>query len=289
MPLTIILFRAGGKERYILPVISMENIAAVRGSLLTPFGSPQNLFIYGQSGVSVWRFISYMFPIWVISGVLLVGFVAFLYRKNIRQKTDIENFQFIGEWQRWRRGRRIAYLVIFVLVITTIVTRTGWWFVVVPAVAAAVFFIDRQVLALTDYVLLLTFFCFFIFSSSIARGDIVVSEQRGGKPRIPLEYPAQPGDFQRSRGDRTISFRRQPRRTALRTGFSRTLHADRLPCVGHQLPSVRQGLSRERQKVHSGLYINKSCFLRDSRGSGLFNQPVAAVVFQSSVYLPRYR
>ena len=40
VPLTIILFRAGGKERYILPVISMENIAAVRGSLLTPFGSP---------------------------------------------------------------------------------------------------------------------------------------------------------------------------------------------------------------------------------------------------------
>ena len=77
VPLTIILFRAGGKERYILPVISMENIAAVRGSLLTPFGSPQNLFIYGQSGVSAWRFISYMFPIWVISGVLLVGFVAF--------------------------------------------------------------------------------------------------------------------------------------------------------------------------------------------------------------------
>ncbi len=140
VPLTIILFRAGGKERYILPVISMENIAAVRGSLLTPFGSP-----------------------------------AFLYRKNIRQKTDIENFQFIGEWQRWRRGRRIAYLVIFVLVITTIVTRTGWWFVVVPAVAAAVFFIDRQVLALTDYVLLLTFFCFFIFSSSIARNEAISS------------------------------------------------------------------------------------------------------------------
>ena len=175
VPLTIILFRAGGKEKYILPVISMENIAAVRGSLLTPFGSPQNLFIYGQSGVSAWRFISYMFPIWVISGVLLVAFVAVLYRKNIRQRTDIENFQFIGEWQRWRRGRRIAYLVIFVLVITTIVTRTSWWFVVVPAVAAAVFFIDRQVLALTDYVLLLTFFCFFIFSSSIARNEAISS------------------------------------------------------------------------------------------------------------------
>ena len=106
VPLTIILFRAGGKERYILPVISMENIAAVRGSLLTPFGSPQNLFIYGQSGVSAWRFISYMFPIWILSGVLLVGFVLFLYRRNVREKTEIESFQFIGEWKPQNRVRR---------------------------------------------------------------------------------------------------------------------------------------------------------------------------------------
>ena len=49
VPLTILLFRSGECEQYILPVISMENIAAIRGSLLTPFGSPQNLFLYGQA------------------------------------------------------------------------------------------------------------------------------------------------------------------------------------------------------------------------------------------------
>ena len=58
VPLTISLFRSADEERYILPIISMENIAAIRGSLLTPFGSPQNLFIFGQSGVSAGRFIS---------------------------------------------------------------------------------------------------------------------------------------------------------------------------------------------------------------------------------------
>ncbi len=47
VPLTILLFRAGGREGYILPVISMENIAAIRGSMLMPFGSPQNLFLFG--------------------------------------------------------------------------------------------------------------------------------------------------------------------------------------------------------------------------------------------------
>ena len=67
VPITILLFRAAQQERFILPVISMENIAAVRGSLLTPFGSPQNLFIYGQSGVSAWQFVRFMFPIWITS------------------------------------------------------------------------------------------------------------------------------------------------------------------------------------------------------------------------------
>ncbi|MBO7406033.1 MAG: citrate transporter, partial [Clostridia bacterium] len=65
IPLTILLFRAGGKEQYILPVIVMENIAAVRGSLLTPFGSPQNLFLYSSSGIDAGHFLLMMLPLWL--------------------------------------------------------------------------------------------------------------------------------------------------------------------------------------------------------------------------------
>lgn len=171
VPLTIILFRAGNKEKYILPVITMENIAAVRGSLLTPFGSPQNLFIYGQSGVSAWRFISYMCPIWIISGVLLVLFVLFLYRRNIKEQTNIKDSSFAGEWPRERNIHRIAYVCIFALVIWTIVSRTNLWLYAAAAVAVAAFLIDRKIILKTDYVLLLTFLCFFIFSSSISSNE----------------------------------------------------------------------------------------------------------------------
>lgn len=171
VPLTVILFKAGDKERYILPVITMENIAAVRGSLLTPFGSPQNLFIFGQSGVTAWDFISYMFPIWIISGVLLVCFVLFLYRKDIRQKTSITKSDFAGEWKKDGKVRRIAYLIIFVVVLATIVSRFPYWYFVAAAVAVSVFIVDKKLLIKTDYVLLLTFLCFFIFSSSVARNQ----------------------------------------------------------------------------------------------------------------------
>ena len=63
VPLTILLFRQAGREKFILPVITLENIAAVRGSLLTPFGSPQNLFLYGQAKVSAPHFMLHMLPL----------------------------------------------------------------------------------------------------------------------------------------------------------------------------------------------------------------------------------
>ena len=175
VPLTILLMRAADKEWAILPVISMENIAAVRGSLLTPFGSPQNLFIYGQSGVSAWRFVKFMFPIWILSGALLVCFVLFLYRKDLKQKTGLGKTDVAGEWLPQRRGQRVVYLCLFLLVLGVIVTRTRFWYVAVAVVALAVLAADRKLLLKTDYVLLVTFFCFFVFSSSVAANETVAA------------------------------------------------------------------------------------------------------------------
>ncbi|MEE3449958.1 MAG: SLC13 family permease [Acutalibacteraceae bacterium] len=172
VPLTIILFKTADKEKYILPVITMENIAAVRGSLLTPFGSPQNLFIFSQSGVSALRFIRYMFPIWIISGVLLVVFVLFLYRKDLREKAVISPDAF-DDGKTHNKLLRIIYIVLFLIVIITIVSRTGFWWVSAAVIAVTVLIADRKTLAKTDYVLLFTFLCFFVFSSSIASNESI--------------------------------------------------------------------------------------------------------------------
>jgi len=173
VPITIMLFRAGGQERYILPLLAMENIAAVRGSLLTPFGSPQNLFIFGQSGVSAGRFISYMLPIWLISGALLLLFVWGLFRLRPAEPMHIPTETFGGDLPRERRGYRVMYLVLFAVVIAMIVSRTAYWLYVAAAVTLVILLFDRRVLLRCDYVLILTFFCFFVFSSSIAANDAV--------------------------------------------------------------------------------------------------------------------
>jgi Na+/H+ antiporter NhaD/arsenite permease-like protein len=166
VPLTILLFRSVDRERYILPVISMENIAAIRGSLLTPFGSPQNLFLYGRAEVSAGHFMLHMLPLCASSALLLAVFVFFLYRRNPREEITVarqESLRSAGG-----RVRRAVYLALFAVIIAVIVTRTSLWPWAVGLVLAAVFAADRRLLLKVDYVLIITFFCFFIFSSSIA-------------------------------------------------------------------------------------------------------------------------
>ena len=169
VPLTILLFRSGGKEKYILPVISMENIAAIRGSLLTPFGSPQNLFLYGQSGVSAGRFMLHMLPLCAMSAVLLVVFVFFLYRKDPKEEISAKGAE--TPWDPARKRQRIIYLVLFLLILGVIVTRTQWWYIAVVVVLLTILIADRKLFLKVDYVLLVTFLCFFIFSSSIAANE----------------------------------------------------------------------------------------------------------------------
>ena len=171
VPLTILLFKSGNKEKYILPVISMENIAAVRGSMLTPFGSPQNLFIFGKSGISVQKFLLHMLPLCALSGILLCGFIFFLYRKNIKEEIIINKSESLAEGKG--NYKRIFYIVLFCVVVWEIVSRTTLWPFVALFVLFAVTVFDRKILLKTDYVLILTFLCFFVFSSSVTANPAI--------------------------------------------------------------------------------------------------------------------
>ena len=176
VPLTILLFREGDKEKYILPVISMENIAAIRGSLLTPFGSPQNLFLFGQADVSAGHFMLHMLPLCLSSALLLVIFIFFLYRKAPREEITAAG----REDPRKPEGRvkRAVDLALFTLIIAVIVTRTALWPWAVILVLAVIVLTDVRLLKQVDYVLIVTFFCFFVFSSSIAANQRIAGVLR---------------------------------------------------------------------------------------------------------------
>ena len=174
VPLTMLLFRQRNQEKYILPMLTMENIAAVRGSLLTPFGSPQNLFLFANSGMTTGAFLKMMLPLWLGSIALISVFLLVLFRRD--GALPAENTDYQGEaWQPAGRVRRAVYLVLFAVVIGCIVTRTPYWPVVTAAVALVLLAFDAGVFKRVDYALLLTFFCFFVFSSSLAANEKIAA------------------------------------------------------------------------------------------------------------------
>lgn len=173
VPLTIILFRAGGKEKYILPVLTFENIAAIRGSLLMPFGSPQNLFLFSQSGISAPDFLLMMAPLCIMSFFLLYLFICILFKNDQKEMIAVKEEDICKPWEPERKGKRILYMSLFVLLIATIVSRTSLWPYITVAVTVAFIIFDRKILAQTDYVLLLTFLCFFVFSGSVCNNPSI--------------------------------------------------------------------------------------------------------------------
>ena len=170
VPLTILLFRQAGREKFILPVITLENIAAVRGSLLTPFGSPQNLFLYGQAEIGAGRFMLHMLPLCLLSGVLLIGFVFFVFRKNLHDPVSLSSGETLVKKKSFLYR---MYVGLFIIVLLVIVTRTSLWPAALAFVLLTIVSADRRLLGKVDYVLLATFLCFFVFSSSVARNPSI--------------------------------------------------------------------------------------------------------------------
>lgn len=172
VPLTMLLFKAGGKEKFTIPVLVLENIAAVRGSLLTPFGSPQNLFLYSKSKMNTGDFLLMMLPLWLMSIVLIAVFIVLLHRKNLSERVEVFNTG-SPECGKPERKKQILYLSLFVLVLATIVTRTQLWPYITLFVALMLLIFDRKVFLRVDYALLATFLCFFVFSSSLSANGTI--------------------------------------------------------------------------------------------------------------------
>jgi len=65
-------FEKCGQERLVIPVVVLQTIAANLGSMLTPIGNPQNLYLYNLSQMGILEFVLFMLPYTMVSGLLLV-------------------------------------------------------------------------------------------------------------------------------------------------------------------------------------------------------------------------
>lgn len=152
-------------EKLIVPVVVMQTIAANLGSMLTPIGNPQNLYLYGKTTMNFASFILFMLPYTVIAFLLLSGWcLLFRYQGARKVELKIEQSTVMGQYKK----QLITYAVLFVLCILT-VAHVIPYIATLGIVLVVVLILDRDVLKEVDYALLFTFVGFFVFIGNMGR------------------------------------------------------------------------------------------------------------------------
>lgn len=165
VPFAIYVLKQSHKEELAAFIIVLQTLAANLGSMLTPIGNPQNLYLYQLGGYTMGEFLKVMLPFTVASGVMLILCLFFIPGKM--QKLEQENISRNNKDFTKKEKRNIGvYLVLFVLALS-VVLRLIPYYIVLGIVVLLVLILERKILKQVDYCLLLTFICFFIFIGNL--------------------------------------------------------------------------------------------------------------------------
>ena len=184
VPFTILVLSMAEQKKFLIPVIVLETIAANLGSMLTPLGNPQNLYLYTISGLSLWDFIRIMLPYSFVSAILLLIFILFLPKDTVSTATaantanstnTVTASNITCESVKVCKNPRILfafYLILFLLCLLTVLHILPYQ-ILFFLVLTGFLLLDYRVLKDVDYFLLLTFLCFFIFIGNMKQISLV--------------------------------------------------------------------------------------------------------------------
>ena len=164
VPLTILTFEHIKDEKSRIITIVLETAAANLGSMMTPVGNPQNIYLYDTYKLTPSDFVKTMLPTGIISIVLLV-FLTFLLPKTPCRTHDKKDINI-------NLKLSAAYSILFIICILTVFRFIPDYVCLIVAVVTALIF-DRKLLIKVDYALLFTFVCFFVFVGNISRIETV--------------------------------------------------------------------------------------------------------------------
>ena len=164
LPLGYFVLSTTGNRRHMAFTFIMQNIAANLGGMLTPFGNPQNLYLYTRFAIPNGEFVRIMLLPFVISVALITLCCLFVENKPMTIEGEDD--------AKLPKIRAIAYSLLFALSIA-IVFRTIPYVVGLVIIPLVLVFMDKKALKMVDYPLLLTFAFFFVFSGNLSRVEVV--------------------------------------------------------------------------------------------------------------------
>lgn len=161
VPFTIVALRLSSSPKGLLPLVALETIAANLGSMLTPIGNPQNLYLFSNYEMGMGEFFSAIWPYGLLSLVLTVVCALCMGRGSVRMQEEPDSVI-----EKPNSSGLFVYGALFLLSLLT-VFRVIPYVVTLGITLLVILFFDRKILAKVDYSLLFTFVCLFIFIGNL--------------------------------------------------------------------------------------------------------------------------
>ena len=160
VPFAVVVLGMADRGQDLIRIVVLQTVAANLGSMLTPVGNPQNLYLYSFFELSVGDFLLTTLPVWLLSLALVLGCCFSLSGSGFSAELE-------GEYAIRHQVLRL-YLALFAVCLLT-VFRVLPWPGMLLIVVFVVLILDRRTLREADFMLLLTFVAFFIFAGNLAR------------------------------------------------------------------------------------------------------------------------
>lgn len=156
------------KERLMIVIIVMQTIAANLGSMMTPLGNPQNIYLFGISEMTIFEFMKIQMPYAVTALFLLVLWI-YLYSNKMKTEYTVAKTR---EETKIKWEKFCVYILLFFLSMLTVLRMVSFELVTI-IVILVMLIIDGKILRRVDYSLLVTFVGFFIFIGNMGRIDLI--------------------------------------------------------------------------------------------------------------------
>ncbi len=160
VPFAILILNMADASAYAPYIIVLQTVAANLGSMATPVGNPQNLFLYNRFALSPADFFRTMLPLAAASLALLCMGVLFVPPLAVTVA--------MGDVHGYNTRRLPALSVLFVLCLLC-VFRVAPYQLLTAVVLAMLMLFMRDLFREVDYSLLLTFVFFFIFAGNMGK------------------------------------------------------------------------------------------------------------------------
>jgi len=168
VPFTIMLLERANLREKMIPFIVLQTIAANLGSMLTPVGNPQNLFLYTISGMTMGEFFAVTVPFVVVSYFVLYVFCYFQGRTPlITEKQEPKK-----QWSVHDKAFLVVLGVLFLLCLLAVFHVASHWSALI-IILVWFFFFQKGILKGLDYNLLLTFVFFFVLIGNLGRIPVI--------------------------------------------------------------------------------------------------------------------